>query len=440
MDMTKSKSPKRLTKKSALIVLIFFLAVFAVALMLLHKIPDNYHRRILGENYQIIGPFWIVLNYDSREFMRGAENLNNILAPGYVRQSRPGTVFIAYFISKILAPVLSWIENTLAATGREFHPPLERYLHQYVAYVLINVAAVVTSFWLYLKHVGGKKTVSIAATAAAALLLLNNIGKAFLLTPHTAILELLVPLVAMDMYLRVRRADSIKRSGLIPYSVILGLVAIAYTGILIAGPAVVVAEFLNRRDDAGKKGWSRVPWWGALSTTVMLLPIAAWMIFIATRNDGFYAAEFAGTELVWLGEAVRENAFQALVLLGSKIGTLAWMALKQTWPLLMVIVAALVAAGPKAVRRLVKREARGDLPLGAIIVSTLSILFFALIGLTIPRRAYMAVPPLIVLLGWFLENLSDGLPDEKQTRLSITITAAIAVSAIIFFLQQGPYW
>ena len=142
---------------------------------------QDYPRYRFAENYQIIGPFWVVLNYDSREFMYGAENLNNVVAPGYYRQSRPGTVVIAYFISKILGPVLTWIENGLAATGRDFHPPLDRNLHQYVAFILINLTAVVMSFWLYLKSVSEKKTVSIAAAATAALLLLNNIGKAFLL-------------------------------------------------------------------------------------------------------------------------------------------------------------------------------------------------------------------------------------------------------------------
>jgi hypothetical protein len=430
----------RLTIRSALIMLVVFLALFAIALMLLHKVPENYNRRILGENYQIIGPFWVVLNYDSREFMRGAENLNYVLAPGYVRQSRPGTVIIAYFVAKILGPVLSWIEHALAATGREFHPPLERWLHQYVAFVIINLSAVVLSFWLHLKQASSKKTISIAAAAAAALLLLNNIGKAFLLTPHTAILEFAVPLLALDLYLRVRRDDPIKPARLMLYSFILGLVAIAYTGILIAAPAVIVAEFLNRRDDASKKGWAQVPWWGALATVIMLLPIAAWMIFIAVRNDGFYAAEFTGTELVWLVDALSENVLQALTLLVTKIGQLTWMALKQAWPLLMVLAAAVMAAGPKDTWRLARRKTGSSLPLGAVVISILSIVFFALIGLSIARRAYMAVPSLIVLLGWFLERLSNELDERRATWLSIAVVAAVALTAVILFLQQGPYW
>jgi hypothetical protein len=438
--MSEGTPKQRLTIKSAWFVLIFFLVLFVIALLLLHKIPEEYPFGIRGENYQFIGPFWIVLNYDSYEFMRGAENLSNIVAPGYVRQSRPGIVFIAYFISKILSPILSWFENALAATGREFHPPLERYLHQYVAYILINLAAVLTCFWLHLKLVSAKKTISIAAAATGALLLLNNLSKAYLLTPLTTMLQTLVPLVALDLYLRIRRANPIKPSRLMLYSFILGLAAAAHTAILIAAPAVIVAEFLNRRDDADSKGWSRVPWWGVLSTFVMLLPLVAWMIFIAIRNGGFYAAEFAGTELVWLVDAVRENVLQALALLGSKIGTLTWMALKQTWPLLMVIVATLMAAGPKITWRLAKREARGDLPIGAIVVSILSILFYALIGLNFARRAYMAVPSLIVLLGWFVERLSTELEGQQRTRLTFGVVAAVALSTVIIFAQQGPYW
>ncbi|MGD8605609.1 MAG: hypothetical protein PVF49_13660, partial [Anaerolineales bacterium] len=280
----------------------------------------------------------------------------------------------------------------------------------------------------------------IAAAAAGALLLFNIIGKAFLLTPHTAILELLVPLAVLDLFLRVRRADSIKQSKLIPYSVVFGLAAIGYTGVLIAAPAAVLAEILNRRDDLDKKGWARFPWWGSLATLIMLLPIVAWITFISVRNQGFYVAEFEGEELVWLVEAVRDNVIQAIALLGTKIWRLTWMALQQTWPLLLTVVSVVTAIGPKTVWQQFKGEARKDLPVGAVIVSGLSILFFALIGLTNLRRAYLAVPSLIVLLGWFLERLSGELPDSQQPRFPLAVATALVVTAIIFFIQQGPYW
>jgi hypothetical protein len=422
------------------VVLGLLLVLFVVALMLLHKIPEDYPYSIRGENYQFMGPFWVVLNYDSRAFMRGAEDLTEILTPDYMRQSRPGMVVVAHFVSKALGPAVTWVERVLASTGRQFHAPIDRWLHQYVAYIAINLTVVLLSFWYYIKLAGSKKSISIAAVAAGALLLFNIISKAFMLTPHTAILELLVPLAVLDLFLRVRRADSIKQSKLIPYSVVFGLAAIGYTGVLIAAPAAVLAEILNRRDDLDKKGWARFPWWGSLATLIMLLPIVAWITFISVRNQGFYVAEFEGEELVWLVEAVRDNVIQAIALLGTKIWRLTWMALQQTWPLLLTVVSVVTAIGPKTVWQQFKGEARKDLPVGAVIVSGLSILFFALIGLTNLRRAYLAVPSLIVLLGWFLERLSGELPDSQQPRFPLAVATALVVTAIIFFIQQGPYW
>jgi hypothetical protein len=438
--MDENKSQKRLTKRSALIVLVVLLGLFAVGLMLLHRVPDKYDGPWYGENYQLIGPFWMVLHHDSHHFMYGAEDPSIILTPNYMRQSRPGSVVLAYFISKILGPVLTSIERFLVTTGREFHDPLDHWLHQYVAYIAINFSVVITSFWYYIKHVGTKTTISLASAAAGALLLLNNISKPFLLTPHTVILELLVPLVVLDLYVRVRRADSIQRSGLIAYTIILGLASMAYTGFLIAGPTAAIAEFLNRCKRGKKKIMAKIPWWSLLATVVMLLPISIWMIFIMVRNGSFYAAEFAGGELVWIVDAVNVNPLHTIWLLVTYTWQLTWMALEQTWPLLLVIAGMFLTVGPGKIWRVAKQESQSDFPLGVLIVSILSILFFAIIGHIVPRRSYMAVPSLIVLLGWFVERLSTELEGQQRTRLTFGVVAAVVLSTVIVFAQQGPYW
>ncbi|MBN2555180.1 MAG: hypothetical protein JXA97_04505 [Anaerolineales bacterium] len=428
-----------MTKKRALYLLSILLVLFSVCLMLFHKIPDGYNRHVCAENYQLLGPFWVVLNCDAREFMRGAEDLSNLLAPNYVRQSRPGAVVLANGIATILGPFLNGAENLLATTGRAFHGMLDRWLHQYLAFILINFLVVFLSFRLYLQQISKKRIFSIPAVAIGSLLILNNIGKLFLLTPHTAIFEILVPLVTLTLFLRIHRAKKLLLSQFLLPSVIIGFVTLAYPGFLIASPAVVIAEVLNRRGQREAKDRSAFPWRGVLATAIMLIPISAWMIFLTLRNGTFQAAEFSGNELVWLFDMLRENPFRALLQVGMNMGELSWMALKQSWPLITVLGAMLIAVGPSKLVESWRKGMSRDVAFGAVLVSILSILFFAAIGLTIPRRAYMAVPALIALLGWFVERLSEELPPKHMHRLTMGVCAAVLLDGVLLFLQQGPY-
>jgi len=437
--MSNNQVAIQISHKKAWFILVLVLLFFSAMLLVLHKIPSNYPGHVCAENYQIAGPFWIVLNCDAREFMRGAEDLNNLLDPGYVRQSRPGTVILANLISKVLGPIINLGERLLAASGREFHGILNRWLHEFVAYLIINFSVVISSFWLYIRLAGSRHTITIPALASGSLIILNNIGKAFMLTPHTALIELLVPLVTLTLYLWLRHARNFMPIWVILTSIGIGLAAMAYPGFLIAAPAIVVADMAHHRCDDTKNLRLRVPIWGLLSTAIMLLPLVLWMTFLSYRNGGFQAAEFSGNELVWLIPAFQEGVFNGLGLLLSKIRTLGLMALKQMWPFLPIFTAIFLIVRPREIAAFIAKNRRDPIYKGVLLVSGLAILFFALIGLPIPRRAYMAVPAMIGLLGWALERLSLSIGSVRATWLSVCVCLAVLFDAIVLFMQQGPY-
>lgn len=424
-------------KKHAFATLTIILFLMILVIMSFHRIPDNYNGHVCAENYQILGPFWVVLNCDAREFMRGAENLGNLLNPDFVRQSRPGTMVLVNLLSIALRPGYSLIDNTLAATGRSFHGLLNRWWHQYFSYVVLNVSVILVAIGIYVRSIG-KEKISLPALFAGSLLIINSLVKAFLLTPHTAIFEILVPLVCIVLYLWVRAGHAESLAKVFLVSLLIGILSTAYLGFLIAAPTMIVADLLYQRASPENGYLLKVVLRGFVITFLMLIPIALWMMAISVRNGSFYAAEISGDELIWFVTALRINPFHAFATLLSIMGDLFVRAMKLAWPLLAVVIMSVLAVQPRRIREVINCI-DPLLPVGALIVSFLCILFFGIIGLRIWHRSYLAVPPLIFLLGYLLEQIAGEVDAKTYARLSLGVAIAVFTSCVILFVQQGPY-
>jgi hypothetical protein len=115
--------------------------------------------RLWLQNVYFSDHFGLSLNMDSYFYMRAADEPGIIFEPrGAIVQSRPLLSFIAYPLSRLF--------ETLPALSVTDAPPLfVKLLPTYLAFLVLNLAFLVASYWVYARVVLPANAISLAPSA-----------------------------------------------------------------------------------------------------------------------------------------------------------------------------------------------------------------------------------------------------------------------------------
>ncbi len=433
-----------LATPSFVAILILFMGVLLIG----PRIPAERQSEFCVVNVDLPGPFGLSLNCDSPEFMRLAADPAALLDAENTRQSRPGLVLAAAALSlplSLLKPIGAALPARASRSDidqQRISEALSQYVPAFAAYVLLNAAFLVACFVVLrrIAHraVGGRMypEVGIVVLAAGSLFLSNDVTRFFMWSPHTQLLNVLLPVLAMSAVLwswsgGLRSLPAAAGAGLAT-----GVGLTAYPLSIILAPALLGPAAL------------RAPWQPADENRRLLcnafallcgcvLPYLVWYLSVRFATGRFYSHEIASGQLVWIRQAYAQGLFElSKAFAGHIVYLLQSAAMQAVAAILMIVwvlgIAILSRRADASFRRVFAR-----LLAACVAVSGLALLFYAGVGWLSPRLAYAAVPPWIVLSGAIAACLASQL-DVRPRRILAAGMAAIALGNMIVVLAAAP--
>jgi hypothetical protein len=394
------------------------LAVLWTLLLLVGpRYPDPIIRPMTYRNVDLPGPFGVSLSVDSPAFLQLALEPWRLLQPGEVRQSRPGMVLAA-------API-AW------GLGLVVPPQVASFL----AYTLLNLAILVGSFALYLSIVRADGA-SLPVFLGGLLLLFNDVATYFILAPHTALFNILAPLLCLWIAERVWRDGLFHQRRVFSVALLAGLGFVSYGSLVVALPALLlpaaVREWRTRRT-LGLAFLGRALAVGA----VLLAPVVAWYALVVSVSGRFYSAEVEMFGMfTWASDGLRT---QGAAWVAARLAALARLGLRNAfWMALpaLVLVAATFLVHPRP-RRALWRQVSTDVAL-ATFVGVLFLAFFVLSGFVWNRNVYSAAVPFVALAGACLAYTARALPPARlRAATGALALAAVAYGAFVLLKDVG---
>lgn len=424
-------------RSTAVLLLISISVLFVAGLLAFHRIPDDYPGITCAENYRIYGSLSIVLNCDSGEFMRLALQPDEIFEPNNVRQSRPGLIFIAAALSKRLQFLGDLAQRMLSLQGRTPQDRAITFIPAYASYVIINFFVLGASLALFMHLLPREVTPTLPAVLLGVLLISNDVVKIFLLTPHTALLALLVPLYCLWSYRIAASGTRFRDLKILVLAAVAGLGITAYAAFAVFLPSVLIPDFLRLRNALSWRGLLLVVGRIVIFTVVVASPMLIWIAVVKSEAGSFYSHEIvAYGQVVWIWDALRQGI---VTLLGSLFSNVLATA-RYDVPYFVFIVVYLATVELSANRQLHTLALMvRSIPRSAVVVSVLFVAFFSLAGVIADRVAFSAVPPLLVGAAWAAGSTAPGLSRANRVRTSLVAGLLTALFVAYELLKTGPF-
>lgn len=410
-------------------------ALTAVPFLASPRIPPELEGPSCVRVVDLPGPLHLTLNCDSEEFLIVGQDPRLLLTLEHrVRQGRP------------LYPVIGWALAQplhalgVAKLGRRVMGDGGATLPEYAAYVLLNWLLLIGAVGLLRRLVAARSYFEPRALLPVAVILVNEVTKAFFWTPHLQILNLFITVASLSLLVWMQeRAPMITwwRAGGIGLA--LGVGSLAYGGFAVTAGAVALGLlFLDRDRNLLQRVTAAVPTIAALFIG-FALPIAAWTSFVIARTGSFYSHEVeVFRQFVWMADswARGPGALGADLLrnLAAYARTAAMVGAFTVAALVVVRVTASalrVAAEPSAREVMVRRAVLWYL--------VANVPFYALMGYYQRRLTWTIVPPLLVLLGYEVGNLEAALKGRGRALLAGSLAVVAACYVVYWIVRPGPY-
>jgi hypothetical protein len=448
------------------LLLVCGLVVLMVGLLVGPRVPNDQQHAQCVTNLLFAGPFGISLNCDSMEFMRLARDPAALLEPQNRRQARPGLIFAAAALAVPLSPMKRLAEKLKVRArgigpwpiwlrGRLVYmdaPGLEDalakyfpvYAPYYAAYIILNVLILLVSFDFFRRICARSAKVENATgtavlVSACFLLASNDVVKQFVWSPHTQMLNILVPLFAMWVSIRAAEGALLDRHFVLLTGFTSGLGGTAYFFFIIVLPCILVPSIIFT---IRYRSWAAF-WWCSrnfgLLVILTFLPIAIWYLFVRYETGGFFANELVDIQDNWLSAAWQHGYGAVFYAWMRNLGGLLNLAASQAVP----VVALFVLVGAIAIMTWNKNSGvfRRQVPvmLSGLLVAAISLAFYATNGAITPRLSFACIPPLIVVAGAVALEVSGGL-EGVQRAILVYGSAIIAIShSVVVVLEAQNY-
>jgi hypothetical protein len=411
------------------------LVTIAVVLFLFQPLPEPSELQHCGTPTHVWGPLNVFVNCDSGEFLLLAKHPSLLLTPAHrTRQNRPLYAALGWTLAWPLRvlDVESIGRRVLGAepvgrTGRLYGD----YLPEYGAFLLLNWVLLVASVVLFTRLLDAESPVAIRALLPLAVLLVNEVTKAFFWTPHFQIFNVFIPVASIALFRwQLSPARIVTWRDAAAIGLLLGVGNLAYGAFaLTAGGAALCLVI-------GERKLSKA----ILLLALFFLPLAVWIAFVTARTGAFYSEEIARfRQFVWLadaafrgigpfGTAVSENLSTYLTMLGAVV----------IGPALMlgVAVAAARIAGGRS-----RPTDRERAPARAIAVYVLvDVLFFAFMGFYRTRLAWTIVPALLLILGREIGRLERAVPARAGLAMKMGVAGVALGYTAYWIARAGPYF
>jgi hypothetical protein len=421
------------------------LIVLLLGLLIGPRVPaheQNYH--CVG-NVELAGPFGIALNCDSPQFTWLARQPEGLLEYHNARQSRPGMIIAAALLTKPLAllvpaggpplPVTQGLLETERITVA-----LARDLPAYLAYIVLNLGILLLCFHVLRKVMataGMDHGAGMIIVAIGWLLVANDVTKAFFWSPHTQLLNILAPVLALYATLRVLTGAAFDRAFALGMGLIVGLGFTAY-GVFIVIPACLIPPWLRaiaresspeRRRDALANL--------ALLLVLSIAPMALWIAYVIHTTGEFFHIEATHFgQVLWMLEALQQGSF-----LRRFFGTL-WellvFAAPQAFPL-AILVSFLTFSAWRDRRAAGALRARFPVVLVGLYVSAAFLGFYTCVGWYSDRLAYPAIPPLLTAAGVAAAAMARRMDPAKGRLLTFGCLGLALANALWVMVKNGPW-
>ena len=264
--------------------------------------------------------------------------------------------------------------------------------------------------------------------------------KAFFWTPHTQMLNSLVPLVAV-MYCRqlIRGRNSIAPVVLGLAGFTFGLAELAYGTFVIVIGAGGVAYLVGRHMAGDQLRSSRTVVALCSLAGGFAAPNVAWIAICRVLSGGYYSGETEQYhEFVWIPQHIRDGFGPFL----SRLAGYSVLELRSVFPAaavpLIMVASIALASIWLSVPFLPAASDRRAIALACWLTLAFEILFLYGVGVYLSRISYLLAPPLLVLAGVGLAEIRDRSPASSRI-----IELGLAIGAASFTLHQlvahGPY-
>ncbi len=303
-----------------IVALFFLFTVYLVALLIGPRQPDDTERKLCQVNVYLKKPFGITMDCDAPDFLKGANDLRELLHPRAVRQSRPGLIFLAKFVSDIVRPLTNILMEHMNPTS-----PIRGSLKfektamadmpaPFLSYAILNFLFLCAAFLLAKQVITNRK---IVFSAACALLMLafNDVIKVYFYSPHTQIFNIFLPVLLVWTVQKIRNDDFFKTFHMYSLMVCSGYGLICY-GTFILVPIVAVAteifrrKFVNSNLTVTSEDIKRV----IIFAVLFSLPMLLWSAYVISLNGKifFYEAETCD-QFTWILAVYHEKGILGII-------------------------------------------------------------------------------------------------------------------------------
>jgi hypothetical protein len=415
------------------------LAILMAALLIGPRVvPADQQPTCIG-NVELPGPFGFGMNCDSPQFLWLAREPAALLEQNNERQTRPGFVIAAAALNDLISQFIK-PGGTPQRIGTGFLDPklitqaFARDLPAYLAYILLNVALLLTSFHFWRKLIEPRMShgaaIGTVVVASGLLLVTNDVVKAFVWSPHTQMFNILVPLIALYATLRTWQGAILDRRFMLAMGVITGLGATAYPVFVVIPACLIPIALISAR-------------WRASGNLALLLalsiaPSALWYAYVVWQTGSYYQEEMAQGEVVWMMEALSKGYGNFIAEWFGTLGTFLMMAAPQALPLVVLLAWVTVAA-------IIDRRARERLPslmpmaLAALYVSLAVLCFYTCVGWTATRLAYPILPPLLAAAAAGAVVVASHMDRSRRTVFAVGCVGILAVQMVYLVVKDGPW-
>lgn len=397
--------------------------------------------RLWLQNIYFSEYFGVSLNLDSYYYLIGAKDTRTVLARDAIVQSRPLLSFIVHPISQLLEKFP--MEPFPGA------PPLfNQHFPTYVGFVVLNLLMLITCYWLYvrlifrdpIRNIGSGHYIAAAPSGflIGTLLIANEITKAYFFAAHTQMFNLLVPIVALAAFLYLR-APNINRRTYIVHGFFIGLAALAYGAVMVAGAMIMfarVARHVRTRDVSS----SQVAIDLTLIAATLVIPYAGWWGAVTLITGGFYSHEIVRWhQVVWMFQVVDKGWWWLISTLVRNVFYFIESALHHLRTALPIAFVLLLYSWPHRYELKNKLKTDNTFFVGAIVAGLFFLVFFSVVGYRVDRLAMPVAVMGIVMLGAWCVHLETILDAVRRRQLEYVVGGMLLLQAAWISAKDGPF-
>jgi len=426
------------------------LALVAAGFMVGPRTPVAMQSFYCVGNVDLPGPFGFGLNCDGPLFMTLAREPQALLARDCSRQTRPGLIVMAAVLHAPLQrfanpdrPLARFPANLFTRNPAHIAEAFRVDFPAYVAYITLNFAFLFGVFACLLAVLRPLQRMDAPTTlivlALGVLLIANDVTKAFLWAPHTQLLNILGPMVAIYCARRVRDGALERTRFALGIGALLGLAMTVYGVFAIVVAAVGVAALLS----IAHRHTVRVALPTLLNLVILValtaLPSMLWYRYVVHKTGQFYNIEFTVMrQVVWMKDSWRIGAGHfALEWLNKLLSLLKYCAPQAIPALGIAVVTGFFAIESRGVAAALRRAAVNARL--SILVCVAVAGFFACVGLINERLAFAIVPGLIVWAGSTALGLASAVSRRRRWFLALSCFGVAVAAAVYAIVKRGPY-